>query len=710
MVRSEATQPPVTEPGSRTPDGCHRLPDIIDHTSCFGLHDETPDHQLDEPNARFVNYQTAQLPLSPFQALRADVPSALLAITLLLMPLYRTRILEDSFNTPKLALAMILAVLTTIGLLARPQSFRMKLRWYPAPWLLVGLAVWQAVSVLWADSKPLGVDGTVYFATFAVLGWLFYRGPRSVAALRGLFNAGAAGAALTAAWVLVDDFSSGTGSMVARLPDWRGYLAAGLGNSGHIAGMVGMFLPWVLISFLRKDGDDKSIAKSFFLLPVIAMMFAAMTVTWSVGSAGATIVSLLTWVVVAYRWARPGLFHWKRLAAVVAVGFLVMGFYFIPNPVNPHKPSLLKQAFGSSRWEAGWPTRIVIWKTTWQMIRQDPMVGIGSGNFTYGYTKQVVPSVINDPVLQPYSGAFTNDAHNDYLQLWAEGGVIALACWVAVLSTFVVTMSRALRRRLDDDTTLALLGAGTGMTVFALDGLMSFPMRLPAHFAAAVFFLSVPGVLLRLQARQDLAAAEPVDLTSAASRKYGKSLRIGGIGILLTLAACVWHHGHRIVAEFYLKAGRSAAETAMLNMDGQFAPAWNVSDQIYQQTLRAVAAGAPEETWRAGLEQMAGMANGAAMDEAAKLFERALDADRWYANASSRLAQLMLFRGRFSECVDLSRRTLKTLHAYEIHERMGAAAFFSGDWKTAREHWMVCLNRRPEMAEFYRALLSRLPR
>ncbi len=647
---------------------------------------------------------------SPWQALRADVPSVLLAITLLLMPLYRTRVLEDSFNTPKLAFAMVLAVLTAIGLLARPQSFRMKLRWYPAPWLLVGLAVWQAVSVLWAESKPLGVDGTVYFATFAVLGWLFYRGPRSVVALRGLFNAGAAGAAFTAAWVLMDDFTGGAGSLVARLPDWRGYLAAGLGNSGHIAGMVGMFLPWVLMNYLRGNGSENRQLKPLLLLPVIAIMFAAMTVTWSVGSAGATILSLLIWAVVAWRCTTTGLFRWGRLVGVVAVGFIVIAFYFIPNSANPHKPSLLKQAFGSERWEAGWPTRVVIWKTTMQIIQQNPMVGTGSGNFTYSYTKQVVPSVISDPVLQPYSGAFTNDAHNDYLQLWAEGGVVSLACWVAILSTFTVTISRMLRRIQDDDSAIALIGAGAGMTVFALDGLMSFPMRLPAHFTMAVFFLSVPGILLRLQATRAAAASAVVKFTIAEDQKYRRSLRAGGMGILLTLAACVWHHGHRVVAEFYLKSGRNAAESVTVNVGSQMASVWNVCDQIYRQTLQAIAAGAPEETWRGGLEQMSALANSPAMDDARRLFQKSQDADRWYANAASRLAQIMLFQGDFGACVEASRRTLRTLEAYEIHERMGAAAFFSGNYKTAREHWLVCLNRRPEMAEFYKALLSRLPK
>jgi tetratricopeptide (TPR) repeat protein len=134
--------------------------------------------------------------------------------------------------------------------------------------------------------------------------------------------------------------------------------------------------------------------------------------------------------------------------------------------------------------------------------------------------------------------------------------------------------------------------------------------------------------------------------------------------------------------------------------------AWKACDAIYQQTLQAVAAGAPESTWRGMLKQMQTLAAGDAMESAGRNFERALAADRWYANASSRLGQLLLFQGRFEECLEVSRRTLKTLEAFESHERMGAAAYFMGDAKMAREHWQTCLTRRPEMAAFYQALLD----
>jgi hypothetical protein len=163
-----------------------------------------------------------------------------------------------------------------------------------------------------------------------------------------------------------------------------------------------------------------------------------------------------------------------------------------------------------------------------------------------------------------------------------------------------------------------------------------------------------------------------------------------------------------VVAEFYLKAGRSAADTALVSMGGQPVPAWFACDSLYQQALRALAAGAPEDTWREGLGQMQAVAQVPGLDEAKELFIKSQSVDRWYANASSRLGQLLLFQGDFGKSTEVSRRTLKTLQAYEVHERMGAAAFLDGKMPLAKEHWTVCLTRRPDQAELYRGLLQRV--
>ena len=67
-----------------------------------------------------------------------------LALGLLVLPLYRTKVLEDSFNTPKLALLMLIGVMAAVGLLARRAGLAAGRVWYGAPWLMMALAAWMA--------------------------------------------------------------------------------------------------------------------------------------------------------------------------------------------------------------------------------------------------------------------------------------------------------------------------------------------------------------------------------------------------------------------------------------------------------------------------------------------------------------------------------------------------------------------------------------
>jgi len=332
---------------------------------------------------------------------------------------------------------------------------------------------------------------------------------------------------------------------------------------------------------------------------------------------------------------------------------------------------------------------------------------------------------VSDPVLRPYAGSFTNDAHNDLLQLWAESGIVGLVIWLGALGAFFVMVRNllaALRRdrraRANGEfeaktfevqgPAVLLLGAGAGLTVFVLDGMMSFPMWLPAHFAMAAFFLSVPGVVVRILAQERRAAHAPGSLRGLRARQ--RSLRLGGVGVLLALAACVWHFSHRVRAEYHLKTGRNMAEANILPTPGGLASPWAVCDSAYRGWLMELAQGQSDSELKALLDQMNVVADVEPMQAAREQFERALAADRWYANASSRLAQLLLFQGHYRQSIEVSGRTLKTLEAYEVHERIGAAAYLAGDHKLARDEWQICGMRRAGVADYYEALIQRTKR
>jgi O-antigen ligase len=120
-------------------------------------------------------------------------------------------------------------------------------------------------------------------------------------------------------------------------------------------------------------------------------------------------------------------------------------------------------------------SRKEIWVATWQMIKAHPFIGVGFGGYWVSITRY-----------HNASGRMTpQQAHNDYLELLASGGIIAavLVCWFAVL------FFKRVRRRLhspDSFYRTASLGALTGIFGVAVHSFVEFGLHITVN--SLVFF------------------------------------------------------------------------------------------------------------------------------------------------------------------------------------------------------------------------------
>jgi O-antigen ligase len=78
--------------------------------------------------------------------------------------------------------------------------------------------------------------------------------------------------------------------------------------------------------------------------------------------------------------------------------------------------------------------RPAIWRATWSLIMDHPLAGVGFGGYWVAITKYHVASGETTP----------QEAHNDYLELLASGGVIGLAIGI----WFVVALLKTVREKL----------------------------------------------------------------------------------------------------------------------------------------------------------------------------------------------------------------------------------------------------------------------
>jgi O-antigen ligase len=114
--------------------------------------------------------------------------------------------------------------------------------------------------------------------------------------------------------------------------------------------------------------------------------------------------------------------------------------------------------------------RLDIWRATWLLIKAHPVAGVGFG----GYWAAI-------PEYHDASGVLTpQQAHNDYLELLASGGPLAvvLAAW------FAVELIRCARRQLGSSDALrraACFGALTGLSAVAIHSFVDFGLHITAN-------------------------------------------------------------------------------------------------------------------------------------------------------------------------------------------------------------------------------------
>lgn len=78
--------------------------------------------------------------------------------------------------------------------------------------------------------------------------------------------------------------------------------------------------------------------------------------------------------------------------------------------------------------------RLTAWATAFEMIKDNPIWGVGMRNFQPRYPDySVVPLT---------ASSTTYVAHNSYLQIWAESGTLAFICYMGVLGSVFLSMGR----------------------------------------------------------------------------------------------------------------------------------------------------------------------------------------------------------------------------------------------------------------------------
>jgi len=130
--------------------------------------------------------------------------------------------------------------------------------------------------------------------------------------------------------------------------------------------------------------------------------------------------------------------------------------------------------------------RFGIWGDTWRLAGRFPLAGTGLN--TYGAATIFYQTVEREK-------AHFAEAHNDYLQLLAEGGALVCIPAALVVLAFAWTVHRRFREvSVESSDYWIRIGAVTGILAIALQEISDFSLQMPGN---AVFFVVLLAIAVR---------------------------------------------------------------------------------------------------------------------------------------------------------------------------------------------------------------------
>jgi O-antigen ligase len=327
-----------------------------------------------------------------------------------------------------LGLALAISWLATVA----RSGGHARLVWATHPGLvsLLGAFVgWSVLSLLWSENTVKGLEQLQTSVLVALLIPIVYTGMskgRDVKAVTGAF---VVGSTVAAAYGLI---STPTISGAQGAADSTGQLNRVAGTVGDPNVLASVLLVGAILAIALALTQRRSPALRVTLVGCAVLCLAVTVLTFSRGGLLALAAALVVAPLVA-----------RRKAAMIGAGLLVVlcivGYIAVFAPGDARE-RLVANDGGSGRTD--------IWEIGWRMVEDKPLAGIGVGNFQ----SSSIHYLIRPGAATERTDLADNPsvAHNSYLELLAEGGVVGFALYMGVILAALAAATKATRMFLRD--------------------------------------------------------------------------------------------------------------------------------------------------------------------------------------------------------------------------------------------------------------------
>jgi putative inorganic carbon (HCO3(-)) transporter len=355
-----------------------------------------------------------------------------------------------------------------------------------------GYGIWTFASVYWSEFPGLAYETTFrYLLAFAymIVFALLVRTPRQVAAVFATFAAGALvfGVAAFAGYATAPDSYSVEES------------ARGLtGDHNYFAAYQVLALPAVLAVAAFDRRPIRTVVYYAAACAIVLSVVASLSRSGLLALTAVVLVTLaLPWRFF-FRHATQKLTYVATLVAAAAVVALAGAAAFLDRALTIFEEQGPSGARGSMR--------VDIWRAAWTGYREDPVLGLGAGNFR-GRSFDLLQATPGANSAEGYQSVKGKYVHNMFLGNLVELGVIGFALFIAIVALTAWYLARSyMRSRTKGDA------ASARFSVALLVSLLSFGiagMFLSVELSKALWIVVGLALALDVMTRSSPAGGAP---------------------------------------------------------------------------------------------------------------------------------------------------------------------------------------------------------
>lgn len=353
--------------------------------------------------------------------------------------------------------------------LGQMRSFEVSIRWSPAFPPMIAFAALMCVQLLPGLSAywHATFSQLLLYISYGILCFLLAQTFSRSREVRMLGTALAIYGSAVALFAVLQNLSAPTKLYWLRTPRFGGWIYGPYVNHNHYAGLMEMLIPVPLVFAFSRFGNQR---ERWIAASAAAFMAATIFLSGSRGGMIAFTVEIAIFLALVFRERQ------KQNIAVLLGGFLLIALAMIAWAGGQEVKTRIATLAGDKHSDLSTDIRLQIDRDILRMSQQHSLLGWGQGTFA-----EVYPQFRSF-----YTDSLVNAAHNDFLQVLAESGIIGFAIMLWFL---VITVRNALRKcpkwssNLNGAVAVAALLGISGILVHSL---VDFNMQIPAN--AALFY------------------------------------------------------------------------------------------------------------------------------------------------------------------------------------------------------------------------------